>query len=603
MNAQGDMANYPKEVDIIFVGGGTAACVAAGRLAAANPGLEILLIERGPNNLDNPAITIPGLALANLAPPAKLFLFWQGNKSDAVNGRGPSVATGGVLGGGSSINLMTYVRASASDFDDWNTPGWGSADLIPLLQKMETYHPTQSLATHGYDGPMNISYQDEDAVLAQQYLDICIRRGVPLVKDMMDLKTGYGCGRFAKWIHPITKHRQDTAHQYIHRQAHGKSLSILTGVLVARILFDGTKATGVEVVANKEQDADADQTPRAISARKLVVVCAGAMGSPLVLQRSGIGMAERLNKLGVNAVVDLPDVGAHYQDHSNLMPAFYVSEDTETFDYLLSKEPGIIDQYLHQFANGQGPLDGSPADTGSKLRPTAAELQTIGPAFNKVWKEYFEPAPDKPVGIQFMIHAFLGPPSANPNNDRIAMICNMLTYPASRGYIHITSTDPYAPPDFETGLLAEQTDVDAHIWMYKQCREIARRMPNYRGDYPPFHPSFPEDSAAACIRLSGPPASEVADLVYTPEDAVAIEQFVRRMGDSNFHPIGTVRMKPREQGGCVDARLNVHGTQNLKVADLSILPANVGANTNSTALLIGEKAAILIAEDLGLKLS
>lgn len=106
-------------------------------------------------------------------------------------------------------------------------------------------------------------------------------------------------------------------------------------------------------------------------------------------------MAERLAKLEINLVANLPDVGAHYQDHSNLIPAFYVSDDTETFDYLMKKEPGIKEQYRQQYKNGQGPLANNIVDAGSKLRPTAAELQAMGPPFNKVWKEYFELAPDK----------------------------------------------------------------------------------------------------------------------------------------------------------------------------------------------------------------
>ncbi|KAG8707907.1 hypothetical protein FRC09_001551 [Ceratobasidium sp. 395] len=125
-------------------------------------------------------------------------------------------------------------------------------------------------------------------------------------------------------------------------------------------------------------------------------------------------------------------------------------------------------------------------------------------------------------------------------------------------------------------------------------------MPSFRGECAALHPKFSEGSAAACVSLDGPPPSEIEDIVYTPEDNAAIETFVRDMAGTTWHSIATVPMKPKEQGGCVDGRLNVYGTTNLKVADLSILPSNVGANTNSTALLVGEKAAMLIAEDLGL---
>ncbi|CAE6469520.1 unnamed protein product [Rhizoctonia solani] len=172
--------------------------------------------------------------------------------------------------------------------------------------------------------------------------------------------------------------------------------------------------------------------------------------------------------------------------------------------------------------------------------------------------------------------------------------------PVSKGHVYITSTDPHPPPDLRAGFLEERADVEIHVWMYKKSREIARRMPSYQ--YAPLHPRFPEGSAASCVRLDGPPSTNIEDLVYTIFDGVTIEKVVRQRGGTTWHSVETIQMKPKEKGGCVDARLNVYGTENLKVADLSILPVNVGANTCSTALLVGEKAALLIAEDLGLVL-
>ncbi|KAG8700332.1 hypothetical protein FRC09_006017 [Ceratobasidium sp. 395] len=566
------MAGHPSEVDIIFVGGGTAACAAAGRLAAANPGLEILLVEQGPNNFNEPTVYIPAMVLAHLVPDSKSTLFWQGNKSDKIGGRGPIVASGGVLGGGSSVNFMMYARPAASDLEDWNTAGWGAEDLIPLMRSLmvlqiETYHLSPGGDTHGSTGPVHVSYSNYYSPVSQEYLDVIVHRGVPLVEDLMDTRTGHGCQRLAKYIHPTTCRRQDAAHCYVHSQANNKSLHVLTKSKVTRVVFDGTKATGVEVIANKDQTPDADQTPRVITARRLVVISAGAIGSPMVLQRSGVGCAERLSKLGIHVVSDLPDVGRHYEDHSSLIATFHVADDTETMDCIVEKEPGFMERYLPEFAEGRGFLTTNANDAGSKLRPTLEELKEMGSAFQEVWKRHYEQAPDKPV---------------------------------SRGHVYITSTDPYAAPDFETGFLNEQADVDVLIWAYKKCREVCRRMPSFRGEYAGLHPKFPKGSAAACVRLAGPPLAEINDIVYTAEDNAVVEQFVRETASTTWHSIGTIPMKPNEQGGCVEARLNVYGTLSLKVADLSILPSNVGANTCLTALLIGEKAAVLIAEDLGL---
>ncbi|KAG8716770.1 hypothetical protein FRC08_008825 [Ceratobasidium sp. 394] len=586
------MASHPKEVDVIFVGGGTTACVTAGRLAAANPGLEILVVEQGPDNLSDLMVITPALCLGHLAltthsGPEKT--------SDSMNGRSPLLIAGQMLGGGSSVNSMMYSRASASDFDDWNTPGWSAADLVPLLRKTETYHVGSGRETHGYDGPINVSYADNYALVAQEYLDAAVGQGIPLVEDNMDLKTGHGCQRWAKFTDPITGHRQNAAQSFIHPLANNKSLHVLPKTKVTRVLFAGTKATGVEVIANKEQDADADQTPRTITARKLVVVSSGAIGSPLVLQRSGIGATDKLAKVGVETVVDLPGVGAAFQDHTLMRLFFHATDDTETFDPLFEREPGWLEKHMPLFMQGKGMLTSNLIDAGSKIRPTPEELEMLGPEFNEFWNEEFKLKPDK-LTVSLVRDGV-------PKGARMFTIGKFTTRSISRGYAHISSADSYAPPELEIGMLDHKADVDIHVWAYKKAREIARRMPHYRGEYAPLHPKFLEGGMATCMKLDSPlQVSTVKDIKYRKEDDAVIEAHICEISEMSWHTCVSVPMKPRDEGGCVDARLNVYGTQNLKVADLLILPGNVSANTNSTALLVGEKAVILIAEDLGLKL-
>ncbi|CAE6439198.1 unnamed protein product [Rhizoctonia solani] len=599
------MSQIHNEFDIIFVGGGTTGCVAAGRLAKTNPELNILLVEQGPNNYQEPNVVTPALFLSHQAPASKTAVFWQGNKTDALNGRSPIVPTGRILGGGSSINFLMYTRPSASDFDDWKTEGWGSKDILPLLRKMETYHLAPDRESHGYNGPLNVSYADKEhfPAIAQAYLEVAQKRGIPLVQDKQDLKTGHGCQRWAKWIDPATGTRQDAAHRYIHPLSDNKRLHIMTATKVVRVVFDGNSATGIEVVADKDTEEGVDQTPRIIKARRLVVVSAGALGSPVVLQRSGVGEAERLTKLGIEVISNLP-VGSTYEDHNLVLTPYHVADDTETIDPIMNQDAAFLEQARTHFAHGKGALATNWIDSGSKLRPTPKELEEIGPAFAPIWKSYFEPNPDKPVMLQAVVEGWLGPREILPYKEaRMIMMGNYTGYPISRGHVYITSTDPYAAPDFETGFFNEQADVDVQIWAYKQAREIVRRLPQYRGEFAALHPKFPEGSAAACVKLDGPPdVDNVKDILYTPEDNKAIETYLRQFIETTWHSVGTVLMKPKEQGGCVDGRLNVYGTQNLKVADLSIIPGNVGANTNSTALVIGEKAAVIIAEDLGLKL-
>jgi len=175
-------------------------------------------------------------------------------------------------------------------------------------------------------------------------------------------------------------------------------------------------------------------------------------------------------------------------------------------------------------------------------------------------------------------------------------------YPVSRGHVHITSGEnPQAALDFDSGMLSEPADLAVLRLAYKKSREYSRRMRFYRGDLLSGHPKFAEGAAVACSNESLPADIPAPNLVYTPEDDKALDTFHKAFAISTWHSMGTCAMKPREKGGVVDSSLNVYGVEGLKVADISICPANVGANTYSTALVIGEKAAVIIAQELGIK--
>ncbi|CCO37202.1 Alcohol oxidase Short=AOX [Rhizoctonia solani AG-1 IB] len=382
-----------QEADIIFVGGGTAACVAAGRLAASNPGLEILVVEQGSDNFKDPSVTTPALYLTHADPESKNTIHWKGTKSDAANGRETGTTSGGILGGGSSINFMMYAQPAAS---------YLIQTILPKLPK-------------------------------------------------------------STWVY-----------------------ALLWGFPQQTILW---------------------------------------------IFRLGMALG----------------------------------------------------------------------DAGSKIRPTPDELKELGPAFNQYWKERFESAPDKPAVIQVIFNGFFGPPFLVPEGLRLILCTNFLGYPMSRGHVCISSADPYAPPNFRSGLIEEQADVEFDSSVDHFLREVVRRMPSYRGEPASLHPKFPEGSVAGCVRLDEPPSKEQDNLVYTPEDDKVLEDFIRQSAEATPHSVGTVRMAPKAKGGCVDDRLNTTNVLT-KSTDLSILPGSIGANSYSTALMMGEKAAILIAEDLRLNL-
>lgn len=175
-------------------------------------------------------------------------------------------------------------------------------------------------------------------------------------------------------------------------------------------------------------------------------------------------------------------------------------------------------------------------------------------------------------------------------------------HPYSRGHVHITGTSLSDPIDFVTGFFSDTRNIDIKksIWAYKKQREIVRRMQNYRGEVAGTHPPFPADSQAACIETEEPIGADESDIDYSPEDDIIIEKWLRENVGSAWHSLGTCKMAPLHQMGVVNTNLNVHGVENLKVVDLSIPPLDVAANTNNTAMAIGEKAADIIIGELGL---
>lgn len=200
-------------------------------------------------------------------------------------------------------------------------------------------------------------------------------------------------------------------------------------------------------------------------------------------------------------------------------------------------------------------------------------------------------------------NSYYGDHSVLPDDAEYVSQANWTGYPFSRGYIHITGKSMADRPDFETGWLkdAGDNDVKKHIWAYKLSREMWRRMPIFRGELKPNHPQFPEGSKAAVIeKADGPVATGNDRIEYTAEDDQAIEQRIREIISTTWHSLGTCKMAPRAEKGVVDHTLGVHGLRNLKLADLSIPPQNVGANTGGTAFAIGERAADLFVRELGL---
>ncbi|KAK7709188.1 hypothetical protein SLS63_013298 [Diaporthe eres] len=593
-----------------ILGRGTAACVAAGRLAEADPELSILVIEGGQDNFNVPNVVNPLLYFQHLLPTSKTALFYKAKASEHLAGRESIVPSGGTLGGGSSINFMMYTRAQREDFDSWKTPGWTADEILHFMQKLETYHGPGDASSHGYSGPIHISNGGYSAKNPEDdYIKVLeTYGGLPESKDMQSLDANNCCERSLRYVSPEGK-RQDAAHTFLHPKLQdGKhpNLHVLVETKVVRVIFDDAKkACGVEVAPNPDFQIQIGVTksPKQVfKARKLVVVSCGANGTPSVLERSGIGGEKVLEKAGVPVVVDLPGVGGNWQDHHLILIPFKTSlQPRETSDFIISgrvKEEELI-------RNKDKILGWNFVEVGVKMQPSEADRATLDKDLLAAWERDFKDKPNKPLMLMGMINGFVGDQSALEPGQYLLM-GNYTAYPYSRGSIHITGPNFDDPLDFDVGFFSDPGEIDLkkQVWAYKKQREFMRRTQLFRGEVALGHPKFSPQSKAAVVEnvstAPGANGTDVQDLEYSAEDDKAIEQYLRENIQTTWHSLGSCKMAPREEMGVVDGNLNVYGVQNLKVADLSIPPENVGANTNNTALVIGEKAADIIVRELGL---
>ncbi|TCD62089.1 hypothetical protein EIP91_007489 [Steccherinum ochraceum] len=602
------MASAVQEFDIIFAGGGTSACLIAGRLIAAEPTLKILIVESGPRTLEDLAHIQPARFATHLQPNSQTVKFMVSKPSPALDGRSAIVPSGQCLGGGSSVNFAMYTRAMASDFDDWEqkhgNPGWGFKDMLPYLKKYENYQVEPNKETHGYSGPLDVSMGGIAGNIGDDFLEVAAKydpkRG--FTNDTNAITSGVNkYGHWAKWISGATGRRLDTPHHYLYPQTHNPNLVVLTEHLVKRVILENKRAVGIEYLPNAKFHPDASQAILTARAKRLVVVSGGTCGTPLILERSGIGAKDVLKAAGVQQLVDVPGVGATYHDHAGMFPPFYASEESETLDGIVRGKPEEVKKWtVPWLEKGKGLMAWNGLDAGMKLRPDEDELKAIGPQFTSRWKEYFAGTPDKPVMYIGTLAVLVGDMSQVPDR-KFFTYTYFVEYPESTGHLHITSgEDVYAAPDFNAGFLTKQSDVALLRWGYKNMREFTRRMKCYRGEYTPWHPKFPPGSEATCHDDASPVPVDTPNFKWTAADDEAIDAFHRGFVQTCWHSLGSCPMKPRHRGGVVDTRLNVYGVEGLKVADLSIAPSNVAANTYSTTLSIAERAAAIIAEDLGI---
>ncbi|KAK0380850.1 GMC oxidoreductase [Colletotrichum limetticola] len=597
------------EVDVIIAGGGTAGSIVASRLAEADPSLSILVIEQGKDSFNVTNVIYPALFERNTLPNSDTALFWKAKKSSQLADREPVVETGGILGGGSAINWMVYTRGQWDDYNSWNTTGWSAEELLPLLRKIETYHgATNNQSTHGYDGPIHVSKGTHQAPRAERgWIDGAVEAGWSEVEDLQSLHSNNGSGPWYRYVSPTDGRRQDVAHRYLHpllQSGDYPNLSVLVETQVLRVLFEGeeNRATGVEIRPNPAFAKDAgDNSTSRVKARKLVVASSGSFGTPLLLERSGVGDPAVLEKAGLPIIESLDGVGNDFQGNYHHFVGYVYRTNlnqNETINGVARNDRGRdVDAMI---AADDKQLGWNGHDASSKFRPSPADIAALGPEFQAAWDRDFKDSPNRPLMIMGLFNAYFGDPATLPDDAEYVTTAPWVTYPYARGHIHATGPSIDDQYDFTTGWLLDENNIDlrSHIWGYKTQRAIARRMEIFRGELALGHPKFANTSSAAVIEVAEGPVTD--SIEYSIEDDAAIIQYVRENIGTSRHPLGTCKMAPRENRGVVDPHLNVYGVFGLKVADLSVPSQQVAANTYNAALLVGEKAAEIIITELGL---
>jgi choline dehydrogenase len=528
--------------DYVVVGGGTAGCVLANRLSG-DPDVSVLLLEAGGRD-DWIWIHIPVGYLYCIGNPRTDWCY-RTQAEEGLGGRSILYARGRVLGGSSSINAMIYMRGQARDYDEWaaltDDPSWAWDQVLPLFKRSED-HWRGGDAHHGSGGELRVEEQRLRWDILDRFADAAEQIGITKTADF-NTGDNSGSGKFE-----VTQKRGvrwNAVKAFLRPVRHRPNLRIVTNALINRLVFDGSRATGVEFTVDGEASFAA--------ARIETVLAAGSIGSPAILQRSGIGDARRLAVLGVASVHDLPGVGGNLQDHLQLR-SIYRIEGIRSLNGLAGSRFGRIMMGLEYAWRRGGPLSMAPSQLGMFTKSDGAQATSN-------LEYHVQPLSLDKFGDP--LHRF---PAFT------ASVCNLR--PTSRGSVEIVSP-------------------------------LASDMPRIA----PRYLSTGEDRAIAvnALRLTRRITSSAALAPYHPEEYLPGVQYqsdaelsaaAGMVGTTIFHPVGTCKMgRPTDPGAVVDRCLRVYGIERLRVVDASIMPTITSGNTNAPTIMIAEKGAQMILAD------
>jgi choline dehydrogenase len=525
--------------DYIIVGAGSAGCVLANRLTASGRH-RVLLLEAGGHDR-HMWIHIP-LGFAKLFDNPKVNWLYSSEPEPELNNRRIIQPRGKVLGGSSSINGLLYIRGQKEDYDHWRqlgNTGWGFDDVLPYFRRSEDQERGAD-DLHGVGGPLSVSDVCEPHPLCEAFIAAAEQSGIPRTDDFNGARQE-GAGYFQ--LTTRNGRRWSTAAGYLRQARKRHNLKVETHALATRILFDGSRATGIEY---RQGDA-----LRTAYANAEVILAGGAFNSPQLLQLSGIGPAKLLREFGIAPLADMPGVGADLQDHLQVRMQFRCSEPITMND--------VVNNWRHR------------CHAGLRYIFSRKGLLTIGAGYAGAFLRTRPELASPDVQIHFLIFSTeTAGAKLHPFSGFMASVCQLR--PESRGFVRIKSADPLAPPAIQPRYLSNRIDCDTVVAGLKRLREVMHQ--------PVMRRLISEE------RMPGEQCASDADLLA----------YARASGTTVYHPTSTCRMGS-DTAAVVDDRLRVRGFERLRVIDASIMPTVVSGNTNAAAVMIGEKGADLVLQD------
>lgn len=531
--------------DYVIVGAGSAGCVLAARLSE-DPATRVLLLEAGPPDR-SPWIHLPIGYGKTMWSPVYNWKF-ETDPDPNMNGRRIYWPRGRTLGGSSSINGLIYVRGQREDYDHWaalGNAGWSYEEVLPYFVKSEG-NARGAFPGHGADGPLKVSDIGAQHPLIEAFIAGAGQVGVPRTEDFNG-RDQEGAGYYQLTTHKGL--RCSTAKAYLGEARRRPNLRIETDAMATQLVVRGRRATGIRYRQGGQK--------RQAQARAEVILSAGAIQSPQLLQLSGIGPAALSQSLGIPVVHDLPGVGENLQDHLQIRLGYECSQPITTNDQLNSWM-GRTRLGLEWLLFRSGAL--------------AVGINQGGCFMRALRDEQGRPVAATP-DIQFHVStlsADMAGGQVHPYSGFTMSVCQLR--PESRGQLRIRSRDAFEPPSIQPNYLATDLDRRTNVAAVRAARAIA--------DTPAMRPFVKREVKP------GPDAHSDAELL----------EFCRNHGATIFHPSGTCRMGS-DALAVVDARLRVHGMAGLRVVDCSVMPTLVSGNTNAPVVMMAEKAADMVRED------